>query len=96
MAEATEETPEKNTNKFATIRVIAERVRQLEKGAPPMATAKGTSLMDIAMAEIEAGKIEITIDESGLRSSAKERAEESAKESAKESVAEDVAEKAEA
>ena len=95
MAEATEEKEVKKNNRFATIRVIAQRVRQLEKGAPPMTATNSTSLMDTVMNELHEGKIEITVDEKGLKSS-KVLAEESAEEKAIEKVVEQVEEQVEA
>lgn len=49
-----------NNNKFALIRVLADRVRQLELGAPPMLERRGRTLMETALEEFSSGKILIS------------------------------------
>ncbi|MBI5185312.1 MAG: DNA-directed RNA polymerase subunit omega [Nitrospinae bacterium] len=46
-------------NKFVKIRIIADRVRQLEMGAPAMVESKGNTLMELAIEELKQGKIQI-------------------------------------
>lgn len=46
-------------NKFVKIRIIADRVRQLEMGAPSMVESKGNTLMELALEELKQGKIQI-------------------------------------
>lgn len=48
-------------NKFALVKVLAGRVRQLELGAPLMVERKGRTLMETAIEEFKSGKIQISL-----------------------------------
>jgi len=55
----TEEKKEKLTSKFAKIKILADRARQLEIGAQPMISAKGDCPLDTAIQELKEEKIQI-------------------------------------
>jgi DNA-directed RNA polymerase subunit K/omega len=44
--------------KFVQVKVIADRVRQLEMGAPSLVESKGGSFMELAIEELRQGKIQ--------------------------------------
>lgn len=45
-------------SKFVQVKVIADRIRQLEMGAPPLVESKGGTLMELVLDEIRQGKIQ--------------------------------------
>lgn len=55
---------EKVSNRFLLVRMLAERVRQLDKGAEPLVDADGyTNSIEIALKEIIEDKIKTVITE---------------------------------
>ena len=79
--------------KYALTRALAERARQLQNGAMPLAEVRTPNPLSVAIDEIVQGKVSFTVtaDAEGVHSTAEQRAElaEAAEEAAKAAPAAD-------